>query len=149
MQDVRDRYFDDWHEGEVFETDSHLMTEERIRSFAEEFDPQPFHVDPAAATASIYGGIIASGWHTGSVMMRLLTSLLGEASMGAPGLTNLRWSVPVRPGDRVRLRMTVLEVRASASKPDRGLLRSRNDLLNQHDEVVMSTEPTMFFKRRL
>lgn len=148
MQEVKDRYFDDWSEGEVFETESHLMTEERIRSFAEEFDPQPFHIDPEAAAASIYGGIIASGWHTGSVMMRLLTTVLGESSMGSPGAEKFRWLAPVRPGDRLRLRLTVLETKASQSKPDRGIMRLRNEMVNQDDEVVMSMEPTLFLGRR-
>lgn len=148
MQAVKDRYFDDWREGEVFETESHLMTEERIRSFAEEFDPQPFHIDPEAAAASIYGGIIASGWHTGSVLMRLMTTLLGESSMGSPGAENFRWLAPVRPGDRLCLRLTVLETKASESKPDRGVVRLRNEVLNQRGEVVMSMEPALFLKRR-
>jgi len=148
MQAVKDRYFDDWSEGEVFETESHLMTEERIRSFAEEFDPQPFHVDPEAAAVSIYGGIIASGWHTGSVLMRLMTTFLGESSMGSPGAENFRWLAPVRPGDRLRLRLTVLETKASESKPDRGVVRLRNEVLNQRGEVVMSMEPALFLKRR-
>jgi acyl dehydratase len=148
MQEVKDRYFDDWTEGEVFETESHLMTEKRIRSFAEEFDPQPFHIDPEAAAASIYGGIIASGWHTGSVLMRLMTSFLGESSMGSPGAENFRWLAPVRPGDQLRLRLTVLETITSESKPDRGILRLRNEVLNQRAEVVMSMEPALFVKRR-
>ena len=148
MEEIKDRFFDDWSEGEVFETESHLMTEARIRSFAEEFDPQPFHVDPAAAADSIYGGLIASGWHTGSVMMRLMTTLLGESSMGSPGADNFRWLAPVRPGDELRLRLTVLETKASESKPDRGVLRIRSEMLNQRDEIVMSMEPVLFLRRR-
>ena len=148
MQKVKDRYFDDWGQGEVFVSESHLMTEERIRSFAEEFDPQPFHVDPEAAAASIYGGIIASGWHTGSVMMRLMGTFLGESSMGSPGAEDFRWLAPVRPGDHLRLKLTVLETKASESKPDRGVIRFRNEMLNQRDEVVMSMDPALFVKRR-
>jgi acyl dehydratase len=148
MHEVTERYFEDWTVGEVFETDSHLMTQARIRSFAEEFDPQPFHIDPEAAAASIYGGLVASGWHTGSVMMRLKTTLLGHASMGSPGADSFRWLAPVRPGDELRLRMTVLETKASASKPDRGIMRVRDEMLNQRDEVVMSMEPALFLKRR-
>ncbi len=124
------------------------MTAERIRSFAEEFDPQPFHVDPEAAAASIYGGIIASGWHTGSVLMRLLTTFLGPSSMGSPGVDELRWRAPVRAGDQLRLRLSVAEVRESKSKPDRGVVIFDEDLLNQRDEVVMSLRATLFMLRR-
>lgn len=148
MIEPRERYFDDWTEGEVFETESHLMTEERIRSFAEEFDPQPFHVDTGAAEASIYGGIIASGWHTGSVLMRHFTTFLGSSSMGSPGIDKLRWIAPVRPDDQLRMRLTVMETRASSSKPDRGIIRFFQEVLNQKDEVVMSAEPTIFMQRR-
>ena len=143
----RDRWYDNFEVGEVFETSSHLMEEERIISFASEFDPQHFHVDPVAARDTIYGGLIASGWHTGSVMMKLLTTTLGPSSLGSPGGDRLRWLAPVRPGDRLRLRITVLDKRLSASKPDRGLLFYRNELLNQDDVLVMSLEPTMFMLR--
>ncbi len=146
--DPRDRYFDDWSEGEVLETHSHLMTEERIRSFAEEFDPQPFHIDPEAATASIYGGIIASGWHTGSVLMKLFTTILGPSSLGSPGIDTLRWRAPVRGGDELRLRSTVVEVRPSASKPDRGIVVFSQEVVNQRDETVMSLTATLFVLRR-
>lgn len=96
----------------------------------------------------MHGGIIASGWHTGSVLMRLMSSFLGESSMGSPGAENFRWLAPVRPGDQLRLRLTVLETKASESKPDRGILRLRNEVLNQRAEVVMSMEPALFVKRR-
>ncbi len=148
MPDVNERFFEDWSVGEVFETETHGMTAERMLAFAEEFDPQPFHVDPDAADASIYGGLIASGWHTGSVLMRLLTTVLGASSMGSPGVDELRWRAPVRAGDQLRLRITVLETRQSASKPDRGLIRFGEELLNQRDEVVMSLDATLFMKRQ-
>ncbi len=148
MVDVKERYFEDWSVGEMFVTDSYEITEERMRSFAAEFDPQPFHVDPEAAAASIYGGLIASGWHTGSVLMRLLTTLLGPSSMGSPGVDKLRWNAPVRAGDQLRLRLTVLDTRTSSSKPDRGIILFRQELLNQRDEVVMSLEASLFMKRR-
>lgn len=133
--------------GETFETESHLMTEERIIAFAREFDPQRFHVDPVAARDTIYGGLIASGWHSGSVLMRLLTTTLGPASLGSPGCDKLRWPAPVRPGDELRLRVTVLAKTPSSSKPDRGILVYRNELFNQKGEVVMSLESTMLCRR--
>ena len=145
----RDRWFEDWSEGDVFETEStYRMEADRIVSFAQEFDPQSFHTDPLAAEASIYGGLIASGWHTGSAMMRLLTELLGPASLGSPGVDELRWERPVRPGDELRLRLTVLETRRSTSKPDRGILRCREELLNTDGEIVMSMVPTLFVAAR-
>ncbi len=147
--DLPERWFDDYSVGEVFEVpEERLVTEERIVEFAREFDPQPFHIDPDAAASSIYGGLIASGWHTGSVLMKLLTSTLGPSSLGSPGCDKLRWTAPVRPGDRLTLRVTVLDARPSSSKPDRGVLRYFNELRNQRDEVVMTLESTMFLLRR-
>lgn len=148
MTDLSTRYFEDWTVGESFVSETHEMTAERIRSFAEEFDPQPFHVDEAAAAASIYGGIIASGWHTGSVLMRLLTTFLGPSSMGSPGVDELRWRAPVRAGDQLRLRLSVVDTRTSKSKPDRGVVVFDEELLNQRDEVVMSLRATLFMLRR-
>jgi acyl dehydratase len=145
--DLRERWFDDFTIGEVFETGAHLMTEERIVSFATEFDPQPFHVDPVAARDTIYGGLIASGWHTGSVLMRLAATTLGPASLGSPGCDKLRWVAPVRPGDELRLRFTVSSMRPSTSKPDRGILVYSNELVNQRDEVVMTLESMMLLRR--
>lgn len=147
MEDLRARHFEDWSIGESFVSEPYEMTAERIRSFAEEFDPQPFHVDDEAAAASIYGGIIASGWHTGSVMMRLLTTFLGPSSMGSPGVDELRWRLPVRAGDVLRLRLTVVDVRESKSKPDRGVVIFDEALSNQNDEVVMSLRATLFMRR--
>ncbi len=144
----RDRWFDDFTPGERLEAGPHLMTEERIVGFAQEFDPQRFHIDPDAARDTMYGGLIASGWHTGSVMMKLLTSLLGPSSLGSPGGEELRWLMPVRPGDELTLRVTVESCRPSASKPDRGVMVWRNELHNQRDEVVFSFVSTMFLLRR-
>ena len=146
---LRDRWFDDYESGEVIDVPGErLVTEERIIEFASEFDPQHFHVDPEAAAASAFGGLIASGWHTGSLLMSLLATTLGPSSLGSPGCDSLRWSVPVRPGDRLSLRITVLEARASASKPDRGVLTFHNELSNQNGDVVMTVESTMFMRRR-
>ena len=144
------RYWDDIKEGEVVELGSRTLDKERMVAFAREFDPQPFHTDEKAAEASIWGGLIASGWLTGSVLMRLFYDgfLKDTASMGSPGIDELRWLKPVRPGDTLTGRLTVLETAASRSKPDRGIVRSLMEVLNQHGEIVMTTKGVNFFKRR-
>ncbi len=147
--ELSERWFEDWTVGEVFDVpERHVMDGERMLAFAREFDPQRFHVDAEAARETIYGGLIASGWHTGSVLMKLLTTTLGPASLGSPGGQNLRWLAPVRAGDELRLRITVLDVKASTSKPDRGVLTCRHELCNQDGQVVMSFEPAMMTLRR-
>lgn len=146
--ELHERWFDDFEEGEEFEVGPHLMTEERMIAFAEEFDPQPFHVDREAADLSMFGGLIASGWHTGSVLMKLLATTLGASSMGSPGGESLRWLAPVRPGDELRLHITVVSKRQSESKPERGVLVYNNEVRNQRDEPVMTFVSTMFMKRR-
>ena len=144
------RYWDDIKEGEVVELGSRTLDKERMMAFAREFDPQPFHTDEKAAEASIWGGLIASGWLTGSVLMRLFYDgfLKDTASMGSPGIDELRWLKPVRPGDTLTVRLTVLETAASRSKSDRGIVRSLMEVLNQHGEIVMTTKGVNFFKRR-
>lgn len=144
------RYWDDIKAGDVVELGSHTMEKERMVGFAREFDPQPFHTDDHAAKASIWGGLIASGWHTGSVLMRLFYEgfLKDTASLGSPGIDELRWLKPVRPGDTLSARLTVTEATASRSKPDRGIIRSVMELRNQHSEVVMTTTGVNFFLRR-
>ena len=136
----RERYFEDYAAGEVVEFGDYLVTEEEVIEFAQRYDPQPFHVDKAAAAQSIYGGIIASGWMTGSVMMRLLADnfISAVSSMGSPGIDELRWHKPVRPGDRIRVRVTVIETRRSQSKPDRGLIHLLQEAINQDGDTVMS-----------
>ena len=147
--ELRDRWFDDYTVGEVIDVPGErAMDEVRMVDFAREFDPQPFHTDAVAASDSIYGGLIASGWHTGSVLMSLLASILGPASLGSPGCDALRWTAPVRPGDRLSLRITVEDSRPSSSKPDRGVLRFHNELSNQAGEVVMTLDSTMLLRRR-
>lgn len=144
------RYWDDMKAGDVVELGSRTMEKERMLSFAREFDPQPFHTDESAAKASIWGGIIASGWHTGSVLMRLFYEgfLKDTASLGSPGIDELRWLKPVRPGDTLSARLTVTEATPSRSKPDRGIIRSVMEMRNQHGEVVMTTSGVNFFLRR-
>jgi acyl dehydratase len=144
------RYWDDIKAGDVVELGSRTMEKERMVGFAREFDPQPFHTDESAAKASIWGGLIASGWHTGSVLMRLFYEgfLKDTASLGSPGIDELRWLKPVRPGDTLSARLTVTEATASRSKPDRGIIRSVMEMRNQHGEVVMTTAGVNFFLRR-
>ena len=144
------RYWEDIKESEVFELGSRTLDKERMVAFAREFDPQPFHTDEKAAEASIWGGLIASGWLTGSVLMRIFYDgyLKDTAGLGSPGIDELRWLKPVRPGDTLTVRLTVLETVASRSKPDRGIVRSLMEVVNQHGEIVMTTKGVNFVKRR-
>lgn len=146
--ELSERWFEDYVEGEVYEVGEYTMTEEAIIAFATEFDPQVFHTDPEAAADTVYGGLIASGWHTGSATMKLVASTLGPSSMGSTGGSDLRWTAPVRPGDTLRLRVTVLSVEPSSSKPDRGSVVCRNETINQHGEVVMTFTPRLLVRRR-
>jgi acyl dehydratase len=131
------RYLEDFKEGQVYELGEEVIEEQEILQFARRFDAQPFHVDKEAAKRSIYGGLIASGWHTASFFMALLVrGLLHDvASMGAGGIDELRWLKPVRPGDRLRARLNVVGVRPS--KPGRGLVTCVGEMFNQQDEKVM------------
>ena len=145
MQDTtaaptQDRYFEDYPQGATFELGSIAVTAEEVESFARRYDPQAFHVDPQAAADSMFGGIIASGWHTGSLIMRLLVQgyLSQASSLGSPGIDELRWLRPVRPGDVLSVRVTVVEANRSRSKPDRGVVRSLIEARNQDGEPVMS-----------
>lgn len=146
----RERWFDDFHVGDSFAFGAYAITEREIVDFASRWDPQSFHLDHAAAAASHFGGLVASGWMTAGVMMRLLCEhfISPEASMGSPGLDELRWLQPVRPGDVLGVRVEVLEARPSRSKPDRGVLRLREEVLNQRGEVVMSVLAMAMMRRR-
>jgi acyl dehydratase len=137
---VEDRYLEDYPTGAVFDCGTIQAAEAEIIEFGKRFDPQVFHTSPQAAKQTQYGGLIASGWHTASLMMRLFVEhyLSSVASLGSPGVDELRWLVPVRPGDTLRLRVTVTETRRSRSKPDRGVLFSFIEVLNQNQQVVMS-----------
>lgn len=143
-------YFEDFQPGQVREAAGPEITEEEIVRFASLYDPQPFHIDRESAEQSFYGGIIASGWHTGVIAMRLMCELylLEAASLGSPGIDELRWTKPVRPGDRLKLRMTVLETKISRSKPTMGSVRSYWEIFNQHDEQVMHMTGWGLFARR-
>ncbi len=133
-------HFEDFKVGQVIELGSCTVSKDEIIAFARKFDPQPFHIDEAAAERSIYGGLIASGMHTCSIFMRLLYDglLSRAASMGSPGQDELRWIKPVRPGDTLSARGLVEELIPSRSKPDRGLIRTTYEVFNQDGDKVMT-----------
>lgn len=137
---IDDRWFEDYKPGTVEEYGSATLTEDELLDFARRFDPQPMHIDPLFAASGPFGGLIASGWHTAGLMMRLLADnyLSKVAGLASPGVDELRWPHPVRAGDILRLRVEVVEARESRSKPDRGVVRTRATLLNQDNVVVMS-----------
>jgi acyl dehydratase len=145
-----DLYWEDFEPGQVLALGSVEVTEKAILDFAQEFDPQPFHVDPQAARQLVFGGLIASGWHTGSMWMRLyVDSMLGTAAaQGSPGIEELRWLAPVRPGDTLHGRLTVLETTPSERRPDRGTVRIRGEMVNQDGVTVMSMVSRGHFARR-
>jgi acyl dehydratase len=143
-------YFEDYVPGRSVDCGSFSVSEAEIVAFAREYDPQPFHTDPVAAAAGPFGGLIASGWQTTSMMMRLLVEhfVSPESGLGAAGVDEIRWPRPVRPGDTLRVRATVLEARRSASKPDRGVVRSLAEVTNQHGEPVMRVTAINFVRTR-
>lgn len=145
-----DRYFEDYRVGEQVEFGSYRMTEEQIIAFARDFDPQPFHVDKDAARQSVYGGLVASGWHTASAMMRMMVDhfISPKTSMGSPGMDEIRWLKPVRPGDTLRVRVTVLSAKRSTNKPDRGVIDQRVEVINQHGDVVMASKGIGMYRCR-
>ena len=146
---IEERHFEDYHEGAVYEYGDVSVTDDEIIAFARDFDPQPFHVDLAYARTGPFGGLVASGFHTNALFMRLFADhfLSHVASLGSPGFDELRWTVPVRSGDQLRLRTTILASRPSASKPDRGLVRTRGEML-VGDDIVMSLIITNFLRCR-
>ncbi|GAB3451946.1 MaoC family dehydratase [Massilia terrae] len=143
-------YFEDFYEGQEIDLGQRLVTDEEIIAFARQFDPQPFHIDREAAAASIYGGVIASGWHTCSMMMRMVVDglMCSASSMGSPGLDGVRWLQPVRGGDTLAVRYLTTKVKASNSRPDRGVVWSKWTATNQRGEVVCTVEGMGMFGRR-
>jgi acyl dehydratase len=139
--------FADFHPGQVIEAGPVGISADEIVAFARQYDPQWFHVDAERAGAGRHGGLIASGWHTCALAMRLAVqaALEGSESFASPGLGSLRWLHPVRPGDALRLRMTVLETRRSRSQGSTGILRWRWQMFNQHDTEVLDIEATSLF----
>ena len=142
MVPIDQRYFEDYQPGSVHEYGTITVDVAEIIAFARKFDPQDFHVDPEAAARGPFGGLIASGWHTASLMMRLLTDhyLSKVASLGSPGIDELRWTQPVRPGDALSIRVTVLDAKRSRSKPDRGIVQTSIEVLNQRGEIVATVK---------
>ena len=144
------KYFEDFRVGETDELGSYTMTEGEIVAFARKYDPQPFHVDPQAARASIFGGLIASGWHTCGILMRLSAEAAQRehaAATGSPGVDSCRWLRPVRPGDTLRGFTEVLDMQPSRTKP-LGFVRRRMEMLNQHGDVVLSIVGVSMYRRR-
>ena len=147
---IEDRYFEDYVTGSVHEFGPILVEEKEIIAFAKRFDPQRLHTDSGAAKDTVFGGLIASGWHTAALMMRLFVDnyLSHVASLGSPGVDELRWLKPVRPGDEISIRVTVLETKRSRSKPDRGIVRSFIEAMNQDREIVMNLKAANFLRCR-
>jgi acyl dehydratase len=147
---VEDRYFEDYVTGSVHEFGSITIDEREVIEFARRYDPQPFHTDPDAARRTAFGGVIASGWHTAGLMMRLVVDhyLSHVASLASPGVDDLRWAQPVRPGDTLSVRATTLETRRSRSKPDRGIVSTLFEVLNQRGDVVMSLKAMNMLRAR-
>lgn len=138
------RWFEDYAPGSVVDCGTIVVDRDELLAFGRRFDPQPFHADPEAAAKGPFGGLIASGWHTGALMMRLFVEhyISSVASLASPGAESLQWIAPVRAGDTLHLVVTVLEARRSRSKPDRGIVISAVDVRNQHGEPVMAMKVT-------
>ena len=144
------RHWEDFKVGEVEQIGGRRVDKDEIIAFAKQYDPQPFHIDEAVAKQSMYGGLIASGWHTCAMVMRMMCDayMLQSASVGSPGIDNLKWLKPVRPGDTISARRTTLETRASKSKPDIGIVNNLWEVFNQDGEMVMSMQGYGMFRRR-
>jgi acyl dehydratase len=147
---MQTRYLEDFRPGQTIELGSRQVDRDEIIEFARKYDPQPFHVDEEAGRRSIYGGLIASGWHTVAMLMRLLVDTVASrsASMGSPGIDEIRFLKPVRPGDTLSARMTVLDVVPSRSKADRGHVRASYEVFNQHGDKVMTMIGLGIYGRR-
>jgi acyl dehydratase len=144
------KYLEDFAVGQVMEFPPRTVSEAEIIAFARDYDPQPFHLDKEAAKQSLFGGLCASGWHTAGLMMRMLVDhMIGQyASMGSPGVDQLRWVKPVFPDDTLHLRGEVIEVKPSRSKPDRGVITTRYEMKNQKGEPVLIMQAKGMYARR-
>ncbi|HEV8441144.1 MAG TPA: MaoC family dehydratase [Methylomirabilota bacterium] len=147
---MNDRYYEDFTKGEVVRAPGFSLTEASVVDWALRYDPQPIHMDRVAAETSIYGGLIASGWQVVSISFRLLlqAGLLGGASLGSPGVDELRWLLPVRPGDTIYPEAEVMDMRVSGSKPDRGLVTVGYRVRNQRGELVLTLRAVQIVRRR-
>ena len=143
-------YLDDLRVGQTFATGSRTLDEAAIKAFAREYDPQPFHLDAEAAKHTFFGGLVASGWHTAAVTMRLLveSDLKPAGGIVGAGADEFRWPRPVRPGDELRIESEVIDVRPSRSRPDQGLIKVRTTTLNQNDEAVQIVVANLVVPRR-
>jgi len=143
-------YWEDFAPGDVASYGPRLVTREEILAFAAEFDPQPMHLDENAARASMLGGLSASGWHSCSLLMRMISDgfLLDSSFMGGPGIDEVRWLRPVRPGDRLTVRATVLETRVSSRRPEIGFAKIQFEMFNAAEQRLMTMTPNMMFARR-
>src|SRR5213595_3924530 len=146
---MSERYFDDLTQGDRFKSATYEVTEEQIISFAREFDPQPFHLDSAVARQTMFKGLIASGWHTAAITMRLFVQTLNfaEGAIGL-GVDELRWPNAVRPGDRLQVETEIVDLRVSRSKPSHGIVRLRNVTVNQRGEIVQTMSASALVLRR-
>lgn len=145
-------YFEDFEIGTVREYGQYEVTKEEIIEFASKYDPQPFHLSEEAGKAMHFGGLCASGWHTCAMVMRLIVDGMEKSesgSLGSPGIDELRWKKPVFPGDVLRVVSTVIDKRESRSRPDMGTIFLENRVLNQNDEIVMTSKPIVMYKRRI
>lgn len=147
---AQSNYFEDFEIGYSQEYGSYFVSEEEIIEFASKYDPQPFHLSDEAGKAMIFGGLCASGWHTGAIAMRMTVDNMpaDSAGLGSPGIDELRWIKPVFPGDTLRMKSTVTGKKESKSRPEMGIVFMLNEVLNQKDELVMSFKPTVMFKKR-
>ena len=143
------QYFEDFAPGQNFGSEPRPVDAAEIKSFAAQFDPQPFHLDEAAARNSLFDGLAASGWHTAAMSMRLcVESSFRPAGGIIGGGGELTWAKPVRPGDTLRVEIEIVETRASRSRPGHGLVKVRINTLNQHSEIVQTFSPTLLVDRR-
>ena len=149
MTPIAPLFFDDLSVGRRFQTGAVLVDLERVKAFAAEFDPQPFHLDEVAASSSIFGGLVASGWHTAALTMRLMveSDMRIAGGLVGVGVEQVRWPHPVRPGDRIRVEVEVVEVRLSRSNPTRGIVRFKSQTLNQNEKVVMEQVASLVVPR--
>jgi acyl dehydratase len=145
-----ERYFEDYVAGSVYEFGDFTVTEADVVDFAKRFDPQYIHTDPDRAKNGPFKGLIASGWHSGAILCRLMVDhyISHVASLGSPGVDEMRWLHPVRPGDKLRIRTKITETRLSKSKPDRGLVSCEVEMINQYDQPVMSLKITNLLSKR-